>query len=187
MWTQSGSINQKAMKKSQKPSNASLYRIRTFGDPTLRQQAHEVTEFDDKLAQLVEVMFELMDEADGVGLAATQIGVQKQVVVWRHPETDERYVIVNPRFLERSTEIETGSEGCLSVPGCTLDVPRSSRVKIEAYDHRGQPYGMEAEGLLARILQHEMDHLEGRLIIDRATPEDRRRVLKQLRDKALET
>jgi peptide deformylase len=175
------------MKKSRNPSRGPLYRIRTFGDPTLRQQAHEVSEFDDKLAQLVATMFELMEEADGVGLAATQIGVQKQVVVWRHPDTDEHYVLVNPRFLERSTETEVGNEGCLSVPGCTIDVPRSLHVRVQACDHQGQGYTIEADGLLARILQHEMDHLEGRLILDRATPEDRRRALKQLRDNAMES
>ena len=96
-----------------------LERVRVFGDPVLREESREVTEFDEKLARLVEIMFEPMDQADGVGLAATQIGVQKQVAVWRHPETEEAYVLVNPHVLERSQETEVGSEGCLSVPGCT--------------------------------------------------------------------
>jgi peptide deformylase len=170
------------MKKSVNPSRLPLYRIRTFGDPTLRDRARPVTEFDEQLRQLIDTMFELMDQADGVGLAATQIGVQKQVAVWRHPEDEDRYVLVNPRFLERSDEMVVGSEGCLSVPGCTLDVPRSERVVVEACDAGGQRYTMEAEGLLARIIQHEMDHLEGHLILDRATPEERRRALKQLRE-----
>ena len=174
------------MKKSRNASHMPLYRIRTFGDPTLRDRARPVSEFDEPLRQLIETMFELMDQADGVGLAATQIAVQKQVVVWRHPEDDERYVLVNPRFLDKSTDMVMGGEGCLSVPGCTLDVPRAERVVVEACDGTGQCFTMEAEGLLARIIQHEMDHLEGRLILDRATPEERRRALKQLREQALE-
>lgn len=175
------------MKKSRNTSSMPLYRIRTFGDPTLRDRARPVTEFDEQLVQLIDTMFELMDQADGVGLAATQIGVQKQIAVWRHPENEERYVLVNPRFLNRSAEMVVGNEGCLSVPGCTLDVPRSERVTVEACDGTGQCYTMDAEGLLARIIQHEMDHLEGRLILDRATPEERRRVLRQLREQALES
>jgi peptide deformylase len=169
-----------------KKTKTSLYRIRTIGDPALRQQANEVTDFDKQLLRLVAVMFELMEEAEGVGLAATQIGVQKQVVVWRHPDTDERYVLVNPRLLEISEETETGNEGCLSVPGCTLEIPRAQRVKVEACDARGEGYTVEATGLLARILQHEMDHLEGRLILDRASPEERRKAMKQLREQALQ-
>ena len=90
------------MKKSRNTSSMPLYRIRTFGDPTLRDRARPVTEFDEQLMQLIDTMFELMDQADGVGLAATQIGVQKQIAVWRHPESEERYVLVNPRFLDRS-------------------------------------------------------------------------------------
>jgi peptide deformylase len=169
-----------------KKTETSLYRIRTIGDPALRQQAREVTDFDKQLLRLVSVMFELMEEADGVGLAATQIGVQKQVVVWRHPDTEERFVLVNPRLLEISEETETGNEGCLSVPGCTLEIPRAQRVRVEACDARGKCYTVEAEGLLARILQHEMDHLEGRLILDRASPEERSKAMKQLREQALQ-
>jgi len=174
------------MKKARNTSSMPLYRIRTFGDPTLRDQGRPVTEFDEQLRQLIDTMFELMDQAEGVGLAATQIGVQRQIAVWRHPEGDEGYVLINPRFLDKSEEIVVGNEGCLSVPGCTLDVPRSERVVVEACDAAGQCYTVEAEGLVARILQHEMDHLEGHLILDRAAPEERRRVLKQLREQALE-
>jgi peptide deformylase len=105
--------------------------------------------------------------------------------VWRDPESEEGYALVNPRIVERTGEV-SGDEGCLSIPGHTMAVSRAERVVVEALDLQGDPVRLEATGLLARIMQHEIDHLEGRLILDRASSDERRRVLKEMRDR-LET
>ena len=159
--------------------------LRTFGDPVLKQESREVTEFDDKLLQLTQLMFEVMDREDGVGLAAPQIGVLKKIFVWRDPDTDERSTFVNPRIVARSDDLDITSEGCLSVPGRPMDVARHDWVEVEAQDVRGGPISLRAEGLLARIMQHEIDHLEGHLILDRASQDERRRVLKEIREESI--
>ena len=169
------------------PADAPLERLRTFGDPTLRQTTHVVTVFDPRLKKLADVMLAVMKREDGVGLAAPQIGVLSRVMVWRDPEQEDvEYVFVNPEIVSRSEECNTAGEGCLSVPGCTVEVSRHDEVVVNTQDLDGNAFSVEAEGLVARILQHEIDHLHGRLIIDRATPEERRRVLKELRDRSLE-
>lgn len=163
-----------------------LERLRTLGDPALRQQTHVVTVFDSRLEKLAAVMLEVMRREEGVGLAAPQIGVLSRVMVWRHPEhEDEEYVFVNPQITARSEACTTSGEGCLSVPGCTVEVSRADEVTVAAQDLKGIPLELNATGLVARIMQHEVDHLDGRLILDRATPEERRRALKELREQAL--
>jgi len=156
--------------------------IRLFGDPVLREESKEITELGPELERLSKLMFEVMDREGGIGLAAPQIGIQRKIMVWRHPETEQGYVLLNPRIVERSEETVTASEGCLSLPGHSMDVERAERVVVEAVDLRGEPVTIEAAGLLARIMQHEIDHLEGHVILDRTTSTERRRVLKDLRD-----
>jgi peptide deformylase len=177
--------NDKAQAKAaQKP--APLESLRTFGDPVLKQPTLPVTEFDDRLQKLAGLMFAVMDREEGVGLAAPQVGVRTRIMVWRHPERpDERYVFVNPRIVERSDAVKVDTEGCLSVPGCTVPVERAEEIVVEAEDLAGDELRMELAGLMARIVQHEVDHLEGRLILDRTTAEERRRVLKEFRERVL--
>ena len=168
-------------------ADVTLERLRTFGDPTLRQSTHVVTVFDSRLKKLADVMLAVMEREEGVGLAAPQIGVLSRVMVWRDPGEDEtEYVFVNPEIVFRSEECNTAGEGCLSVPGCTVEVSRNDEVVVNAQDLEGRAFSMEASGLVARIMQHEIDHLDGRLMLDRATPEERRRVLTELRDRSLE-
>jgi len=156
--------------------------IRVFGDPVLKQVCKEITELGPELDRLSKLMFEVMDREGGIGLAGPQIGIQRKIMVWRHPETEQGYVLLNPRIVERSAETVTASEGCLSLPGHSMEVERAERVAVEALDLRGDPIRIEATGLLARIMQHEIDHLEGHIILDRTSPDERRRVLKDLRD-----
>ena len=163
-----------------------MERLRLFGDPVLKQPTLPVTEFDGRLEKLAALMFEVMDREEGVGLAAPQVGVRSRIMVWRHPEREtERYVFVNPRILERSDIVTVESEGCLSVPGCTVPVERFEEIVVEAEDLAGDGLRMELSGLMARIVQHEVDHLEGRLILDRTTAEERLRVLKEFRERTL--
>jgi peptide deformylase len=157
-------------------------RIRIFGDPVLKEESREIGERGPELDRLAKLMFEVMDREGGIGLAAPQIGIQRKIMVWRHPETEQGYVLLNPRIVERSEETVTASEGCLSLPGHSMEVERAERVVVEAVDLQGEPVTIEATGLLARIMQHEIDHLEGHIILDRTTSDERRRVLKDLRD-----
>jgi len=175
-------------RQKQRTPSIPLERLRTFGDPALKQPTNVVTVFDSRLEHLAATMLGVMHREEGVGLAAPQIGVLSRVIVWRHPDNDdEEYVFVNPQIVSRSDECTVEGEGCLSVPGCTVEVERANDVVVTAQDVRGAPLEMEASGLVARIMQHEIDHLDGRLILDRATPEERRRVLKEMRERTLET
>jgi peptide deformylase len=164
---------------------APLDQIRTLGDPVLKQQTKPVAVFDAHLEKLARVMLDVMERGEGVGLAANQIGVLSRVMVWKHPESDERYVFVNPQIVDRSEACCTEPEGCLSVPGATMEVSRAEEVVVEAQDVNGDAIRAELTGLLARIVQHEIDHLDGHLILDRTSPEERRRVLRELRERAL--
>jgi peptide deformylase len=160
--------------------------LRIMGDPVLKQQTVPVTVFDRKLEKLASLMLGVMEREEGVGLAANQIGVLSRVLVWKHPESDtERYVLVNPQIVERSEACCTEPEGCLSVPGASMEVTRAEEVVVEAQDLAGEPISMRVAGILARIVQHEVDHLDGYLILDRTSPEERRRVLKELRERSL--
>ncbi len=161
-------------------------RIRTLGDPVLKETARPVTEYDEKLERLAASMVAAMDSEKGVGLAATQIGVLSRIIVWRDPEGEEElYVFANPLITEWSESCSTEVEGCLSLPGVSVEVPRADQVVVKADDLQGQPMEVHLTGYPARIVQHEVDHLDGCLILDRATPEERRRVLKELRERTL--
>ncbi len=176
----------KAFSKTSGSRKAPLERVRTFGDPVLKQQTKPVTTFDAHLEKLVDVMMGVMDRDQGVGLAANQIGVLSRVMVWRHPENeDERYAFVNPEIVERSEACCTAGEGCLSVPDVTVEVMRAEEVVVEAQDLKGRPLQVRLTGLPARIAQHEIDHLDGILIVDRTSSEERSRALRELRERAL--
>ena len=157
-----------------------LAQIRQYPDPVLRMQAPPVEEFDDDLRRLVARMGELMKDANGVGLAATQVGVLRRVFVFA-PEEDQVAALVNPEIVRRSDEAETDDEGCLSIQGVTMPVERSMTVRIEGRDENGDEVGYDLEGTPARIVQHELDHLDGTLILNRTTPEARREALAALR------
>ena len=162
---------------------AALAQIRQYPDPVLRMEAREVREFDEALAGLVERITRLMQEANGIGLAAPQVGVTRRVFVYQ-PAADVPVVaLVNPRVTSASEELETSDEGCLSLGAATVVVPveRPQRATVHGSSPQGDPLVVEVEGLEARVVQHEIDHLDGVLIVDRAAPEHRRAALGQLR------
>ncbi|MFP4647596.1 MAG: peptide deformylase [Halorhodospira sp.] len=157
-----------------------LLDILIYPDPRLRERAEPVAEVDDGVRRFVDDMLETMYEAQGIGLAATQVGDRRRVVVIDlSEERDGPRVLINPQILERAGEI-TGEEGCLSIPGYYDEVSRSAWIRYRALDRDGQPYEEEAEGLLATCIQHEVDHLEGRLFIDYLSELKRKRVRKRM-------
>ena len=160
-----------------------LAQVRQYPDAALRLRANEVMEYDAPLASLAERMGRLMSEANGVGLAATQIGILQRVFVYQAGEEEPFVALVNPVVVASSEERETLEEGCLSLRAASVvvDVERAVAVTVEAFSPEGEPLRIEAEGLEARVIQHEIDHLDGVLIIDRASPEQRRSALAQLR------
>ena len=162
---------------------AALLQIRQYPDPVLRMRANEVEEGDESLPALAERMGRLMQEARGVGLAAPQIGVLRRVLVYQTSDEVPLVALVNPRVVETSEELETSEEGCLSLGSATVVVPveRPSALTVEGTSPDGEPLRIEADGLEARVIQHELDHLDGVLIVDRTTPEGRREALAQLR------
>ncbi len=145
-------------------------------DPILRKKAQTVTKFDNDLQVLIDDMVETMREAPGVGLAAPQVGIPFRVAVIEYPENDEDeeaeprlFTLINPEITRKSTEMVSGPEGCLSMPGYNGEVERHEVVTVKALNRRGQPVTYKAKGWLARIFQHEIDHLNGVLYTDRAT------------------
>jgi peptide deformylase len=156
--------------------------IRTLGDPVLREQARPVEKFDDELAALSRRMVAIMRDAPGVGLAATQLGVVLRVIVYE--VDDEPVTLVNPKIVTASTETEVLDEGCLSLPTVMLPIERPLAVRVRARDLRGRRLEYDAEGLEARVIQHETDHLDGILILDRASREERARALREFRERA---
>ncbi len=160
-----------------------LANVRQYPDPVLRLKAHEVIDFDEGLAQLVDRMFRVMEGAHGVGLAAPQLGVLQRVLVHHADEDAPPVALVNPRIVTRSEELDLLEEGCLSLgaAGVRVEVERPLSVTVEAQSPSGERLSVTAEGLEARVLQHEVDHLDGVLIIDRTTPEQRRAALGELR------
>lgn len=159
--------------------------IERLGSPVLRRQAEEVTSFDDELRALVRDMFTTMYHAEGVGLAGPQVGVPKRVLVM-DPRLEEepgggRMALVNPRVVEASRAVDKASEGCLSIPGVDEVVERALEVVVEARTPEGDPVRLHVEGFAARVLQHEIDHLDGILFIDRLTPLKRELLLKRYR------
>jgi peptide deformylase len=158
-----------------------LAQIRQWPDPVLGMRAHEVDEFDDDLRRLVERMAALMVDANGVGLAANQAGVVRRVFVFRRSEEDEPLAAVNPRVVDPSEEREVDDEGCLSLQRVLVPVERHASLVLEAQDVEGAPLRLELTGLDARVVQHEVDHLDGVLILQRTTPEARREAMATLR------
>jgi peptide deformylase len=156
-----------------------LSRIRQYGDSVLRMKAREVDTFDDDVERLVERMTQLMHEANGVGLAATQVGVLRRLFVFTDDGEDR--VLVNPVITKTSKETEVDEEGCLSLRDVLVPVERAQKVTIEGVDAKGEPVKLELEPPASRVVQHELDHLDGVLIIDRTDDDSRRAALARLR------
>jgi peptide deformylase len=152
-----------------------LREITLIPEPVLRRKAHKITTFDKDLQTLVDDMIETMREAPGVGLAAPQIGISSRLIVIEYGDDEDEdapkklYVVVNPEIIQASEEKEVGVEGCLSVPSLVGEVERHMQITVKGMNRRGQPVRIKAEGWLARIFQHEIDHLDGILYTDRAT------------------
>jgi peptide deformylase len=163
-----------------------LMLVRQYPDPVLRVPADPVQEVNGDIRRLVERMTEVMRQSHGVGLAAPQLGVLRRVLVYRVSSDGDVHVLINPEFGERSEETESDTEGCLSLLGGDLQVPveRHLRVVVSGVDADGQPVEVDAEGLEARVIQHEIDHLDGVLIVDRAARDDRKTALRDLRLRA---
>jgi peptide deformylase len=156
--------------------------VRKLGDPVLRATALPVERFDAQLAEEAERMGRLMQDALGVGLAATQVGVLHRLLVYKAYLEDPLTVLVNPKIEWTSDELETAEEGCLSLPGIHVEVERHVAVRVSAKDEHGGELEVEAEGLDARIIQHEIDHLDGVLILDRIPREARKEAMRALRE-----
>jgi peptide deformylase len=157
--------------------------IRKFGDPVLKTPAAPVQSFDESLVRLTQDMLATMRDHEGVGLAANQVGRLKRVLV--AAIEDDEYVIVNPVLRGKSETTETATEGCLSIPGIQVDVERPTAVTISGQDVSGRALQLEASDLLARILQHEVDHLDGVLILDRTDRQSRKAALREWREHLL--
>ena len=158
-----------------------LGQIRQYPDPALRERAREIDEFSDDLRVLIARMGRVMDDAHGVGLAVTQLGLLRRIIVFRADEEDDLGAIVNPVIVERSEEVTVDNEGCLSLRDVYIPVERANTVVVEGKDPEGADLRLELDGRKARVIQHELDHLDGVLIIDRTTPEARREAMRALR------
>ncbi|HEY1834995.1 MAG TPA: peptide deformylase [Solirubrobacteraceae bacterium] len=162
--------------------DAAMRQVRRFGDPVLRATAVAVERFDAALEEEAERMGELMHDALGVGLAATQLGVLHRVLVYRAYAEDPLTVLVNPELRWRSDELESAEEGCLSLPGVHVEVERPTSIRVSAQDVKGDRFEVEAEGLEARVIQHEMDHLDGILVLDRIPRAARKEAMRAMRE-----
>ena len=162
---------------------AAMSFIRKWGDPVLKSSATPVDRFDETLVQQVQRMAGIMGDAVGVGLAAPQLGISQRLLVYKVGSDAPLITLVNPE-LEWSSDddVETLEEGCLSIPSVAVDVERPIHVRVRARDERGDERLVEASGLEARVIQHEMDHLDGVLMLDRASREDRKEALRTLRE-----
>jgi peptide deformylase len=156
-----------------------LAQIRQYGDPVLRMRAGEVETFDEELDRIAARMIELMHDADGVGLAATQIGILRRFFVCTLDGEDR--VLVNPVVTPEGSDTEVEDEGCLSLGTVRVPIERALRVRVEARDAAGEPVSLTLEEMDARVVQHELDHLDGVLLLDRTDAESRREALSQLR------
>jgi peptide deformylase len=163
---------------------AALRFIRQWGDPVLKSRAREVDRFDDELRTQIGQMGQIMDDAVGIGLAATQVGKLQRVLVYRVEPDSPVNAVVNPVIEWSGNELETAEEGCLSLRGVLVDVERPVFVRVRAQDEHGAPITIEASGLEARVLQHEIDHLDGVLILDRTSRDQRKAALRLLREAA---
>ncbi len=167
--------------------DAALRHVRKLGDPVLRAKALPVERFDEQLAGEIERMGQLMHDSLGIGLAATQLGVLHRVLVYRTDPEEPITALVNPVLEWVSEESEAAEEGCLSIPGVQVEVERPARVRVSAQDPAGEPVAFEADGLHARVIQHEVDHLEGVLILDRISRAQRKEAMRALREARRET
>ena len=164
---------------------AALAQIRQYPDPVLRMEARAVEEFDEDLARLVARMTDLMEQAAGAGLAANQVGVLRRVFVF-HPDADsEAIAVVNPAIVKRGSETAVDAEGCLSMQGVQVPVERALSLRLEGRDPEGNELSLELTELGARIAQHELDHLDGVLVLERTTEEARKEALAILRPRAM--
>ena len=163
--------------------DAALAHVRTFGDPVLRAEARPVEVFDERLREELARMGALMVDALGIGLAATQVGTLHRVLVYRVEHDSPVNALVNPVIEWKGSEGETMEEGCLSLPGVHVDVDRPIHVRVRAQDATGEPIVIEASGLEARVIQHEIDHLDGVLILDHASREQRKEAMRTLRER----
>jgi peptide deformylase len=161
---------------------AALAQVRVFGDPVLKSPATPVAEFDEVLAREVERMVGIMRDGLGVGLAATQLGLMRRLLVFQAGADARPTALVNPRIEWTSGELAVADEGCLSLPRVVLEVERPLHVRVRGVDPGGEAILLEASGLEARVLQHEIDHLDGVLILDRTTDEQRKGALRALRE-----
>ena len=165
---------------------AAMSFIRQLGDPVLKSHAIEVDRFDDALHRQVSRMAGLMDDALGVGLAAPQLGISQRLLVYRIGPGAPVIALANPVIEWSSDDEETGEEGCLSIPGINVDVDRAIHVRVRGVDEEGETRVVEASGLEARVIQHEIDHLDGVLILDRTSRSQRRDAMRALRDRERE-
>ena len=161
---------------------AAMSFIRRLGDPVLKSSATRVDRFDDSLRRQVARMAGIMNDAYGVGLAAPQLGISQRLLVYRVGPDAPVIVLANPEIEWASDDSEVLDEGCLSIPGITVDVERPVHVRVRAIDEQGEARSVEASGLEARVIQHEMDHLDGVLILDRTSREQRREAMRTLRE-----
>jgi peptide deformylase len=162
--------------------SAALAHVRKLGDPVLRTRAREVDRFDDELREEVRRMGQLMHDAMGIGLAAPQVGVSHRVLVYRVEPESPLNALINPEIVWSGEETETIEEGCLSLPAVHVDVERPVHVRVKARDEHGEDIVVEASGLEARVIQHELDHLDGVLILDRTTKDQRKAAMRALRE-----
>jgi peptide deformylase len=161
---------------------AAMSFIRRLGDPVLKSRATPVDRFDDSLRRQVSRMAGIMHDAIGVGLAAPQLGISQRLLVYRVGPDAPITVLANPELEWASGEVELGEEGCLSIPGVIVDVDRPVHVRVRGLDEEGGERMVEASGLEARVIQHEIDHLDGVLILERTSREERKRALRELRE-----
>src|SRR3954469_9983668 len=161
---------------------AALKHVVKYGDPALRSTARPIDRFDGALEAEVERMGRLMHDAYGIGLAATQLGVMHRLLVYRTELEGEIAALVNPVLEWASKDKESAEEGCLSLPGVVVEVERPVHVRVRALDERGGPILVEASGLEARVIQHEMDHLDGVLILDKTSRDQRKQAMRALRE-----
>jgi peptide deformylase len=161
---------------------AAMSFIRQLGDPVLKSSATPVDRFDESLRRQVKRMAGIMNDALGVGLAAPQLGISQRLLVYRVGPDAPVIALANPELEWQSPELEAGEEGCLSIQGVTVDVDRPVHVRVRALDEEGDERVIEASGLEARVIQHEMDHLDGVLILERTSRDERKRALRELRE-----
>lgn len=177
-----GEQHERFSKEELERRDRALAQVVTFGDPILRSRASDVTDFGPELEREAERMIAIMRDAMGVGLAAPQVGVLRRMLVFQANADAPPRAIVNPVIEWRSEELDTDVEGCLSIPRVVVEVERALHVRVTALDVRGEPLEIEASGLEARVLQHEIDHLDGVLILERTTREQHKGALRALRE-----